>query len=174
MLTHNRQDSDRSLGDRPFRSKQKPPAMSWVISKKLAVGAAPTLQTLPELAKHGIQVLVSLCAETEARLPDEVQQHFECVRLVLPDSHCAEQLTPDQLAKAVALLHHPIANQRTVFVHCLAGIERSPTVCIAYLCQHHQFELWEATKWLKQVHPRSMPTNAQMQVLREYVEEYSS
>ncbi|NJN86723.1 MAG: dual specificity protein phosphatase family protein [Leptolyngbyaceae cyanobacterium SL_7_1] len=51
----------------------------------------------------------------------------------------------------------------------MAGIERSPTVCIAYLCHHHQLELWEALNCVRQVRPHALPTDGQLQVIRQFL-----
>ncbi len=54
-------------------------------------------------------------------------------------------------------------------MHCLAGIERSPTVCIAYLCRYHNLEIWEATNWLKEIHPRSHPSASGMKAIQDFL-----
>jgi protein-tyrosine phosphatase len=41
-----------------------------------------------------------------------------------------------RLPDCVATLAHLIDSGHTVYVHCSAGINRSPTVVVAYLCQH--------------------------------------
>jgi protein-tyrosine phosphatase len=144
---------------------------NWVIPKKLAIGSFPTLAIAQELKTNQIQWLLSLCHNLEAQLPIEIQQQFTCVQLPLPDSHYPTLLTPDQIATAVAAIQQAIDNQQAIYVHCLAGIERSPLICMPYLCTHERLELWETLNWMKQVHPRTMPTDAQIRVLRAYLQE---
>jgi protein-tyrosine phosphatase len=156
-----------ALSDRKksFRS-----GIHWAIPGKLAIGGFPSGAETTALSQAGIKAVLSLCGEYEGTLPEELQQQFDCVRLVLPDSHHTDALMVEQLARAVEILHEKIDAQQPIYVHCLAGIERSPTVCIAYLCQYYHLELWEAVNWLKQAHPASRPTTAQMQVIREFLQ----
>jgi protein-tyrosine phosphatase len=88
----------------------------------------------------------------------------------LPDRYYTTQLEVPQLAKVVEVVHQSVQNHLPVYVHCLAGIERSPTVCIAYLCLYQNLELWEALNWIKQVHPSTMPNESQLRALREFLQ----
>jgi protein-tyrosine phosphatase len=144
-------------------------SIHWVIPGKLAIGGLPRSEQGKEMAQNGIKVLLSLCDETEGALPQSFGQQFRCLRFVLPDSHYARALKVEQLIEVVNLVHQTIQHQQPLYVHCLAGIERSPTVCIAYLCQYYNLELWEAMNWIKQAHPSSTPSTAQVRVLREFV-----
>jgi len=148
--------------------------VTWVIPGKLAVGGSPRPGDSVALAQAGIKVIFSLCAECEEVLPEDVTQSFHCLRLVLPDSHYKSEIKSSQLTAAIDIVQHSIDNQLPIYVHCLAGIERSPTVCIAYLCQSQHLELWEALNWLKQCHPPSMPTESQLRVVRQYIKEQRS
>ncbi len=146
-----------------------PLALSWVVPGQLALGRLPIEGEGKILAKAGIQAVVTLCAPQEGNLPTEFAQAFQCQYHQLPDSHYDVPLTVEGLAAAVDCIRNHIEHQRPVYVHCLAGMERSPTVCIAYLCRYHHLELWEAVNCLKQLHPRSAPTQAQLQVVREFL-----
>ena len=44
-----------------------------------------------------------------------------------------------------------------VFVHCYAGVSRSPTVCIAYLMKLHQWSLSQAYDYVKSRRPHISP-----------------
>ncbi|MBD2459857.1 dual specificity protein phosphatase family protein [Oscillatoria sp. FACHB-1407] len=142
----------------------------WVLPNCLAIGALPKEGASVTLAQAGIKAILSLCAPSEGQLPNDVAQSFRCLRFILPDSQFIAGLQVQQLAVAVDLIHSSIQADEPMYVHCLAGIERSPTVCIAYLCRYHNLELWEAVNCLKQAHARSMPTNAQIQVIREFLQ----
>lgn len=45
------------------------------------------------------------------------------------------------LPEAVAAVHEMRSGGHPTYVHCTAGINRSPTVAIAYLMRHHDLEL---------------------------------
>lgn len=148
-------------------------SVSWVIPGKLAVGGFPGVEDGVELAHAGIQVMLSLCAESEKAVPEAITHQFEYLRYFLPDSHYDAPLTVERLVEAVEIVHRSIENRQPIYVHCLAGIERSPTVCIAYLCRYRHLELWEAIHWLKHIHPDSRPTPSQVQALQAYVRQHA-
>ena len=77
-----------------------------------------------------------------------------------------------QLVTVVEMIHTYLQQQAPIYVHCYAGMERSPTACIAYLCRYQGLELWEAHHWVKQVHRRTQLTDSQVRVLREFVESF--
>lgn len=158
-----------SSNQRSSSQSSSPLSISWVIPGKLAVGRLPRVGEGAQLASQNIKVVLSLCAEVEGTLPEDIREHFQCLKYCLPDSHYDTEMQVSDLAAAVALVHQTIEQQLPLYIHCLAGMERSPTVCIAYLCRYHHLELWEAVNWLKQVHSRTLPTEAQLRVIREYL-----
>lgn len=151
------------------KSKGKSLSISWVIPGKLAVGPLPQPGDSAQLAAADIQVVLSLCADLEGALPEDVRDNFQCLHWFIPDSHYDIELKVADLAWAVELVHQTISNELPIYVHCLAGMQRSPTVCIAYLMRYHKLELWEAVNWLKQVRPASSPTEYQLRVVREFI-----
>lgn len=144
-------------------------SFDWVIPGKLAVGGLPQPGDSEILERAGIKVVFSLCSPQEGTPPQDVLDRFYCLRLNLPDSRYAAKLQPAQLAKAVTVVQKSMKKRWPIYIHCLAGIERSPTVCIAYLCRYENMEVWEALRFLKQVHPESMPTETQLYVLNEFL-----
>ncbi|MBE9227763.1 dual specificity protein phosphatase family protein [Phormidium sp. LEGE 05292] len=146
-------------------------SVDWVIPRKLAIGRLPQAGDGEQLLKANIKTVLSLCAEQEGVLPQEITQNFQCFRVVLPDRHYTTEMTAEQLAEAVNIVHESIQKNSPIFVHCLAGIERSPTVCIAYLCKYHKMELWEAANWLKQVHSSSLPNDSGLRAIRELLQQ---
>jgi len=146
-------------------------SVDWVIPRKLAIGRLPQAGDGEQLSKVNIKTVLSLCGEQEGTLPEEFTQKFQCFRVVLPDRHYSTEMTAEQLAEAVNIVHENIQKNYPIFVHCLAGIERSPTVCIAYLCKYHKMELWEAANWLKQVHSSSLPNDSGLRAIRELLQQ---
>jgi protein-tyrosine phosphatase len=153
-----------------YRSSSSPAKLDWVIPGKVAVGGLPKARHIDLFSQAKIQVILSLCAPSEGELPPEIAQSFNCVRLILPDSRYSSQLTAERLVKAVDVLHDCDLKGVPIYVHCLAGIERSPTVCIAYLCCVHHLELWEAFQLVKRARPLAAPSHHQIQVIRKLVQ----
>ena len=153
-----------SKGKRRFR-------FTWVLPGQLALGSLPVAATdYTHLEKEGIQAILSLCPEAEGSILSEFADRFECLRYPLPDSHYQQPLQVEDVAGAVAVVNGEIAGGKALYLHCFAGIERSPTICIAYLCRHQKLEVWEALRCLKQVHPRTAPTQTELQVVQAYLD----
>lgn len=143
--------------------------LDWVLPGKVALGELPQTDHIDLFNKENIKVVLSLCAPTEGTLPTELAQAFYCVRLTLPDSHYSYEMSVERLSKAVDVVHQCMSRNLPIYVHCLAGIERSPTVCIAYLCRFEGLELWEAIDFVKRAHPPTCPSAAQIQIVRRYL-----
>ena len=157
------------LGIESKPAKAKGLSIDWVLPGKLALGRLPRPGESLSLKQANIKVVLSLCSETEGTLPDDISENFQCFRVVLPDRFYDNELTVEELTEAVNIVRENMEKQLPIYVHCVAAIERSPTVCIAYLCKYHQMELWEAINWLKQVHPISLPHPSAMRALREFI-----
>jgi len=69
-------------------------------------------------------------------------QSMRVVRIPIIDFEPADLLR--NLPVAVAALDRLIADGERVYVHCTAGINRSPTVCIAWMMRHRGMTLEEA------------------------------
>ncbi|MEO1003742.1 MAG: dual specificity protein phosphatase [Cyanobacteria bacterium J06638_7] len=138
---------------------------SWVLRNELAVGSAPAAQAdLERLAGEGVGGLLCLCPPAEARLVAGARQRFRCRRLALPDSASGRPPLPRQLEQAVALLGE-LRRQGPVYLHCRAGVERSPLVAMGWLMHSRGLPLQAAFEYLREVHPGSAPVPEQLQAL---------
>jgi atypical dual specificity phosphatase len=146
----------------------------WIIDRQLAVGPIPDAALHDQLLNAGFKSILTLCDETEGNLYSEVPKNFNWQRLVLPDSHYEESLIPDHLAKAVGIVHQAITEAAPIYVHCLAGMERSPSVCVSYLCLHQGMEVWEALNWVKQRNARTSLSPSQVQAIQTLVKQVKS
>lgn len=144
-------------------------SLHWIIQNRLAVGPIPTLETVDSLQKSGIRSVLTLCGETEGPLAAQVSTDFHWQRILLPDSHYSEKITAEKLSTAIDLAHTMIQSAAPLYVHCLAGMERSPTVCVGYLCLYEKIQLWEALNLVKINNPRTNITSDQIQVLKSLV-----
>lgn len=137
----------------------------WILPDVLAVGPAPRAERhLHRLADAGIRAVLSLCSIAEVPPPPGLEEHFCCRRLVLPDHRSAEPMTLEQLHQALRLLAD-LQSDGPVYVHCVAGVERSPMVCMAWLVMHHGQHPQRALDYLMQVHPGTNPLPQQWRLL---------
>jgi len=141
--------------------------LNWVLVNELAIGSAPIAEShLDRLQDSGIRAVLSLCGINEAEPPLSLQQRFTCRRLVLPDHHINRSLELNELHSAIILLES-LKPEGPVFVHCVAAMERSPLVCMAWLVEHKSLSPTDALDYLMQVHPGTNPLPQQLAVLRE-------
>lgn len=92
-------------------------------------------------------------------------ERFEYRRVVLHD-HCADRLPdPAELNSALAALRELRASG-PVFVHCVAAMERSPLVCLAWLVSRHGQSPQAALDYTSQVHPGTSSLPGQLQLLQ--------
>lgn len=141
--------------------------LDWVLVQELAVGPAPRAERhLERLTEAGVTAVLSLCSEQEAPPPAGLESRFECRRLVLPD-HRVERLPElDQLEQALEALAE-LRAKGPVYVHCVAAMERSPLVCLAWLVRRHGLTPQRALDYLMQVHPGTNPLPGQLALLAQ-------
>ena len=140
--------------------------IDWVLTNDLAIGPAPRADRhLKRLEAAGIRGVLSLCSEEEAQSPKGLADHFQCQRIVLPDHRSPEVLSLQQLKSSLLALSE-LRQQGPVFVHCVAAVERSPLICMAWLVQQQQLSPTEALDYLMQVHPGSNPLPKQYELLK--------
>ncbi len=152
------------------KSNQSSFSINWVIPSSIIIGPLPRSCHIETLQELGIQSILSLCFESEGTPPEGLLSVCQWERYPLPDSHWNHSLTLEALVSAIEKLHHLQSLTPPVYIHCVAAIERSPTVCLAYLCYFKGLKVWEALRYLKQVHPSTAPTSEQLKVIQALVE----
>ena len=143
----------------PFR-------FSWLLVDELAIGSAPLHSAcLDRLSEEGVTAVLSLCAEAEAPLPATFSQRFRAARVVLPDHRGGRWPEPRELEAAVAALA-ALRPHGPVFLHCVAAVERSPLVAMAWLMATRQLSLESALAYVQLQHPGTAPFQQQLEALR--------
>ena len=140
--------------------------IDWVLVDQLAIGPAPRAERhLDRLQEAGIHCVLSLCATDEAP-PAGLSEVFRTSRYVLPDHRAGRLPSLDELETALAHLAE-VQQHGPVFVHCVAAMERSPLVCLAWLVQKHRMKPEQALDYLMQQHPGTNPLPGQLALLHE-------
>ncbi|BAU44231.1 dual specificity protein phosphatase family protein [Leptolyngbya sp. O-77] len=166
-------------GRSPYRSIQSSATLlrqtqiCWILPNRLALGPLPQPDYASILTAANVEVVLSLCADAEGRLPQNIAEKFYYQRYILPNQSYLVPLQVQHFEVATELLHQHLRRQRPVYVHCRRGVERSPLVCAAYLCRYHQLEVWEALRYVQQVQAIAAPTSAQIKILQAFVSQSS-
>jgi protein-tyrosine phosphatase len=123
----------------------------------LLVGEYPNPRDVPWLAgEHGVTAILSL--QDDADLASKRLTLREVVdscaatgvvfeRIPVPDGD--PDFLADRLPAAVGCLREHIAAGKRVYLHCNAGLNRAPTVAIAYVHVHEGLSLDDATRFVK-------------------------
>jgi len=149
------------------RTHPRPQQLSWILKGELAVGPIPVDETRQSLLlESGIRSILTLCSEAEGTPPRRLLAQVCWSRIPLQDSHSKEPIAIADLAQAVSQAHEYIQASAPLYVHCVAGMERSPSVCVGYLYKYKGMPLWESLNWVKQANPRSNILNSQLEAIQ--------
>ncbi|MCT0218263.1 dual specificity protein phosphatase family protein [Synechococcus sp. CS-1329] len=140
--------------------------LTWLLLDELAVGTAPSdAHDLDRLEREGVRVMMSLCAAEEAPPPGGMAERFLCARLPLPDHHHLCPPTVQQLVLVLSELSD-LRRHGPVYLHCVAGVERSPLVAMAWLIHNHRMSWQGALEYVQETHPGTSPLPEQLAVLK--------
>lgn len=144
---------------------------SWVIDGRLAVGPAPRrYRTLVGLGFGGA---LNLQQDIEpGPLREAIPADFEVFRAPIADGVIGGIPELEEIERAVEGLKSLLDRGRA-YVHCFAGVGRSPSVCIAYLARYQSFDFDAALRHVLDRHPPADPTEEQIEAVRAYLRRFA-
>ncbi|XP_034247763.1 dual specificity protein phosphatase 19 [Thrips palmi] len=123
-----------------------------ILPSMLYLGSQDVTQDIELLKKYQITHILSIGVSV-APLPEMSQLCYTFVpALDLPD-----EKIDFALATALPLIEETISKGGSVFVHCNAGVSRSPMVVIAFLMVHRGFTYSKANALVKEKRPAAKP-----------------
>ena len=87
----------------------------------------------------------------------------------MPDHRVGRIPELDELENALNILRESMLN-KPVFIHCVAAIERSPLVSMAWLIIKKNLTPITSLEYMIQVHPRTNPLAGQLSLLNDLVQ----
>jgi len=139
----------------------------WVLINELAVGPAPrTERHIKTLIDNGFRGILSLCSENEVSPPPIPSNNIVSRRCVLPDHSYGRDPTDDEITSALQELKY-LKSCGPVYVHCKAGIERSPLICIGWLTMEKGLSVQSALDYLMRAHPGTNPLSSHLMMLEK-------
>ena len=135
----------------------RPPEMATIVPG-LLVGEYPRLEDVEALCRErGVSAVLSLQDEHDlwdkglslGELEAAYRRRGVVFRRV-PIVDMNERDLSERLPEAVDALHELASAGHTVLLHCNAGVNRAPSVAIAYLCSHRGMTLDEAFDLVKE------------------------
>lgn len=138
----------------------------WVLLNELAIGTAPLKQKhILKLREEGIKSLFSLCSNKEVNLVSNINHFFNHRSLVLPDHKSGRAPSSFEMKSALEIIFE-LREYGPVFVHCVAAMERSPLVCMAWLIKEKKLSPQQALDYMMQINPGTNPLPSQFKVLK--------
>ncbi len=140
---------------------------NWVLADELAISSAPIYQShLDQILNEGIKSVITLCSQKEVTLAKNIGLDFIHKRFVLPDHTYEEDLNINDIKATLDIINN-LKKTGPVLVHCFAGVERSPLICIAWLISKKGLDLNTSLRYLMQVNPGTNPLPTQLLLLKE-------
>ena len=130
---------------------------SWVLTNRLAVGPMPRCDRhWQQLEEAGFRSRFSCCypeEETGLILPPG----WSSERVSLPDHRQQEPMQEARLAMALARAEALVGDAAPVYLHCMAGYERSPLLAVGLTARLRGIDMLAALAWVRRCHPMAMP-----------------
>lgn len=143
---------------------------SWILPQKLAVGSFPDLTaSVFKLRREGVTAILSLTEDQERTVPTEIVHSFLWQKVPIPDGFTGGIPTEAQFAEALQILDRWHRKGHVVFVHCLAGVGRSASVCALYLAARQGMLLPDAIAFVKAKHAYAAPDPNQIAVMQRFL-----
>jgi len=130
---------------------------SWVLTGQLAIGPMPrTDRHWQQLEEAGIRSRFSCCyPEEESALI--VPSGWSSDRISLPDHRQQEPLRQERLALALTRAEALLNQAAPIYLHCMAGYERSPLLAVGLTARLRGIDPLAALAWVRRCHPMAMP-----------------
>jgi len=142
-----------------------PPDLGW-IEPGFAVGGRPYSPQRSAVCALGIDVIVTV----ETPLANEVATWADLgVETVVLPTRDFEAIPFERFEAVTEVVLAKLAAQRTVLLHCLAGVNRAPTFATAILCQRDGLTIEAALNRVRLARPRAAPTIDELASLRSWL-----
>jgi protein-tyrosine phosphatase len=115
------------------------------------------------LQHQGIQSIFSCCDVAEGPWLPPQEWPQRCVPL--PDHRQPDAMTSKMLDQAINAALDLYSTKLPLYLHCWAGMERSPLVAIGLLCRAESLNLFDALAQVRCQHPISKPLIAHLLIL---------
>jgi protein-tyrosine phosphatase len=145
-----------------------------LIRPNLYIGSAPwSREAVSALTGHHITAVLSLQTDSDLAenglLWERIERWYSSVGMHtrrLPIRDYSPEALVEKVGEAVGVLQVLLAEGHTVYMHCSAGVNRSPTIAIAYLVEAEKLSVDEALGLVTAARPRARPYEQALAHLR--------
>lgn len=148
----------------PEPGRLDPQPFTWLRTRKLAIGPMPrTPAHWRTLQQYGVQSIFSCCDPQEG--PWQPPPHWRQLRHPLPDHREPEAMTRELLENALTAALDLYRAAPPLYLHCWAGMERSPLVAVGLLCKAESLDVFDALAQVRSQHPIAKPLISHLVIL---------
>ena len=116
------------------------------ILRNLWLGGYKSAQDKSFLDAKNIKLIVNCTKEC----PKTEYPNIKCVQLKVDDDPSSTETMVTYYPALAALIHESLLARRAVYVHCFAGMNRSPTLIAVYLMLYLGFMPADAVKYVRE------------------------
>ncbi|MEW6674165.1 MAG: dual specificity protein phosphatase [Thermodesulfobacteriota bacterium] len=141
-----------------------PPDIVW-IAPGFALGSRPYDSQRPAIARLGIRTVVSLHEPAPGETEDWQALGVRLITVATPDWIEIPILNFDRVVEEVCT---SLRTEQPVLLHCLAGLNRAPTLAAAVVCRLYETDVDAALAAVHHARPAARPTPEQEKSLRQW------
>lgn len=140
---------------------------SWILTQQLAIGPMPrTASHWDVLEEAGLRSRFSCCYPEEEVFPPP-SAHWQSGGVPLPDHRHQEILQQELLIKALDRAESMIHIGAPLYLHCLAGRERSSLMAVGLTARLRGIDIFVALDWVRRCHPMASPLYEHLEILEQ-------
>ncbi|MFZ0406664.1 MAG: hypothetical protein WAM11_00940 [Cyanobium sp.] len=145
----------------------RPLSYSWILTNQLAIGPRPVSKLhWQQLEEAGLRGRFSCCyPEEEQSLP--YPHGWQSAIVSLPDHRNQEELRLERLVEALSTADQLLDEGAPIYLHCLAGIERSPLLAVGLTARRRRIDVYAALDWVRRCHPSALPIYGHLELLEQ-------
>jgi len=158
--------------------KIMPSFVSCILPSELYLGCAPSDEKLEHLKRIGVNAILDLTEDADNYKPVKgIGEIFTYVNYSLVDVYKFSPLigkgyppSQNQLYDIYKILSQWHQDRKVIYIHCRAGANRSPLICMLYLVAIKKMKINMAIAEVSMKHKDAKPNAYQLQALCEYVQ----
>ncbi len=139
---------------------------NWVLKNELAIGISPLIDAhIKQLKSMNIKSILSLCSAEEFEPNEYIKKNFIYSRVALPDHKKGRSPSRSEIDAALKEIKR-LKNFGSIYIHCVAAVERSPLICMAWLIKEKKLNINDALEYLMRVNPSTNPLSVQLKAIK--------
>jgi hypothetical protein len=141
-------------------------ALNWwdIIDEWVLLGGALMFDDLERLRRQGVGAVVNLCAERADNPRRLAVAQMDYLWLPVTDTHPP---TVEQIWQGLAWIEQRVYAERTVYIHCAAGMGRSVTLLACWYLYTCSMSVPQVLEFVKRRRPQAALTRRQVRRIEE-------